>query len=243
MSAAAAGARRLAVCVGNDVRLQVRHGLYSVYAVICLMYVLILRSVTPAARAALLPLLVFVDPTMLGFFFVGGIVLLERTDRTLSGFFTTPAGVSHYFTAKVLSLSLLAALAGEAIALLSVGTAYRPLLLAGAVILASAIFTLIGLAAVTRFRTVNGYLMGSVLYMLPFALPVAGYFGWFLTPLTYVIPSRGALDLVAASFSPAPVTPQVWMPALFSQLAWLAGAGLWARRWFARYVIRSIGEV
>ena len=138
-----AAAWRLLSCTGNEIRLQYRHGLYMVYGLLCLLYVIILRAVGGEARQILLPLLIFMDPTMLGFFFVGGLVLLERSDRTVSALFTTPVSLFQYLVAKVLSLSFLALMAAQVIAVLTVGPDYRPVLLGAAVSLSAAVFTLI----------------------------------------------------------------------------------------------------
>jgi fluoroquinolone transport system permease protein len=187
--------------------------------------------------------MIFMDPTMLGFFFVGGIVLLERSDKTLSALFTSPITPAGYMMAKVLSLSFLATLAAQVIAFLAVGTAYRPLLLALGVALSAAVFTLIGLAAVTRFHTVSAYLMGSVVYMLPFALPLLSFFGLVTTPWMYLLPSQGTIVLTAASFSSPP--PEA-APLLFSFISlglWLAAGVIWATRWFRIYTLPKIGEL
>jgi fluoroquinolone transport system permease protein len=226
----------------NDVRLQIRQGLYTVYAVIAVVYIVILRALGPDTRTILLPLLVFLDPSMLGFFFVGGIVLLERNDRILFALFTTPMTVRGYFLAKIGSLTLLATLASLAISVAAVGAGFRPLLLAAAVVPTAALFTLLGLGAVSRFRTVSEYLIVSSLYMLPAALPFLDYFGIARSPLFYLIPSHGALRLTAAAFAPALPDVGPFIASGASLLLWLAAAWIWAAGWFRRYVVLRVGE-
>jgi len=233
---------RILPCVRTEVRLQLRYGLYTVYAIVCAVYILILRALSPDARRLVLPVLVFLDPTMLGFFFVGGMVLFELGDRTLTSLFTSPLRITEYFAAKILSLGLLAVLASLTVATAGAGMSYRPLLLTASVLPTAAVFTLIGLAAVSRFRTVNAYLLASALYMLPFAVPLLDYFGVVGSPLLYLLPSQGALDLIAASFRPAAPRAAEWAPAAGSLAVWLVLSWLWAGRWFRRYVIRRIGE-
>jgi fluoroquinolone transport system permease protein len=226
----------------NDVRLQLREGLYAVYAVIAMVYVAILRALGPEPRAVLLPLLVFLDPSMLGFYFVGGIVLLERNDRTLFALFTTPMTVGRYFLSKIASLTLLATLASLAISAAAVGSRFRPLVLIAAVVSTSALFTLLGLAAVSRFRTVNEYLIMSSLYMLPTALPFLDYFGVVRTSLFYLVPSHASLRLTAAAFARSPPDAPASIAAALSMIVWLIGAWVWATTWFRRYVVLRVGE-
>lgn len=234
-------AARLAACVANDVRLQVRHGLYTVYGVVCALYILILQGLPPEAREALLPVFVFLDPSMAGFFFVGGIVMLERNDRVLSAVFTSPVGLEEYFASKVISLTLLALAASVVVSVGGVGLRFRPAWLFASVSLTSGVFTIVGLAAAARFRTLSRYMVWSAAYMLPFAIPVAARLAGLRSPLLHLIPSHGSLVLVSAAFEPAPPAAGDAAAAAASLLVWLALGWLWASRWFRRHVVERIG--
>ena len=73
--------KRFLVLLGADIRFQFRYGFYAVYLIVSALYIIAVRllpeSVRPAARAVV----VFSDPAALGLFFMGAILLYEKSDR------------------------------------------------------------------------------------------------------------------------------------------------------------------
>ena len=61
-----------------DVRLQVKYGFYTVYAVLTLAFVLGLHAVGPDLRTNVAVVLIVTDPTILGFYFIASMVLFEK---------------------------------------------------------------------------------------------------------------------------------------------------------------------
>jgi len=101
---------RLTAALTYDIRLQFRHYFYYAYLIVSIIYVIILRAVPLDFRQTAAVLVIFTDPSTLGFFFLGGIILLERGQKTLEGLFVTPLRVFEYMLSKILSLTLLALL-------------------------------------------------------------------------------------------------------------------------------------
>ena len=146
----------------NDVRYQIRYGFYLIYAILTLLYALVLNLIGDAqARGLAAALILLSDPAVLGFFFIGGIWLLEKDEDLHSYATITPQRSAEYVLGKALSLGLVSTLSSTAIGLAALPGA-NLLLLAAAVLLASGVFTLLGLALATWAKSVNGYMLLSV---------------------------------------------------------------------------------
>lgn len=186
--------------VGWDVRLQVRYGFYTVYAVLTVAYVLGLALVPPAFRERTLALLVLTDPSVLGFYFVSALVLVEKREGTLDALAVSPLGVRGYLLAKLCSLSALAVAASVTLALLAHPRGVDLPLLVGGVALTSAFFVSVGLVAVSRFDTIEDYFFSALGYGAVMFAPLLGYLGLLETPLFWLLPARPARLLVAGAF-------------------------------------------
>jgi fluoroquinolone transport system permease protein len=233
---------RTLVALRRDLRLQWRQGFWLAYALVCLSYVLVLQLFTsgPAGsglRELLIKLVVFSDPSVLGFFFIGGLMLLERSEGTLHGGFASPLRVEEWMLAKLGSLTLLAVVASFAIALPLCGSCVRPLWLLAAIVPTSTCFVLVGIVAGTRFSTVNRYLLGGGMLSMPLLLPMLGPLGIWDAAVFDLLPSGAALTLLDVGLGH--VRPQVWpaVRALVVLGLWNLLVWQWARTWMRRHVV------
>jgi fluoroquinolone transport system permease protein len=231
--------RRFVAAFRNDLRLQWRYGFWVAYVLIAISYVLMLQ-LFPASwgiRELLVELVVFSDPSVLGFFFVGGLMLLERGEHTLQGCFASPLAIDEWLAAKACSLTVLALLASFAVAWPLVGGALRPGLLTRAVVPTSTCFVLIGVAIGTRCSTVNRYLFGGALVTFPLMIPMIAVFGVFDSPAFDLLPSGAALDLLAAALGLAEISGLAALARTAVLLGWTALAFVWARAWMRVHVL------
>ncbi|HVH98005.1 MAG TPA: hypothetical protein VM869_04825 [Enhygromyxa sp.] len=228
--------RRLRAAITQDLRLQWRHGFWFAYAFVCLSYVLVLELFEAPLRELLLMLLLFADPAVLGFFFIGGLMLLERGDGTLPGNLASPLRIDEWMAAKLASLTLLGVIASFAIAL-PLASTLRPGWLLLAIVATSSCFVVIGIVAGTRFTTVNRYLIGGGLATTPLLLPMLAPLGVFDTAVFHLLPTGAAFDLLELGLGRR--TPSAWIGAraLLVLFLWTAGVWAWARAWMRRYVI------
>ncbi len=230
---------RLLSAIWHDIRFQFRHGFYYVYFFISLIYILILHLVPESVRDFAAVLVIFTDPAVLGFFFIGGIVLLEKGQNILERLFVTPLRIKEYFIAKLLSLTLIAVLASMGILVFTFGSGFKLLPLLIGVILSSLFYTLLGLALVARSKNLNQYIMVSPFVMIVFVLPIVEYLGLFKTPLFYLLPGKGSLVLLTAIFQDVPLTELLL--AVVNLVVWIGIGYQWARCWFHKYIILKIG--
>jgi fluoroquinolone transport system permease protein len=220
-----------------NVKLQFRHGFYYAYLFVCIVYIILLRLIGPEMRELLTPVLIFSDPSMLGIFFVGGIVFLERDDNTLQSLFVTPLRAGDYCIIKAISLGFLALLAGLVLAFAGKGgLAFGWLSLIAGTVFTSFLFTFAGLGFSVRTDSVIDYIMTVLPVVITAALPFLRYFGLVDSSLFYLLPTQASLTLLRNGFSPG--TVPVWE--LFMSagilIAWNIAAWRWAGYRFRRHL-------
>ncbi len=187
---------RLLHAIRMDMLLQWRQGFYAVYGGLTVLYILSMRFLPETIRIALFPIMLFSDPVMIGFYFIGGIVLLEKSQRVHSGLFTMPLRLQEYIIAKVVSLLVLALGSSLLIAVGTWGLAINWLPLLTGVILSSSLFTLFGLICVAYSRSLNHYLMLSAGVMALTSSPFLHHFGIVNSNLFYFLPTKASLVLL-----------------------------------------------
>lgn len=180
----------------TDIRFQWKQGFYAIYLIVSFMYLLILSQLPHFILDYALPIIVFSDPSILGLFFIGGMVLLEKEQGVLQMLVVTPLTIKAYILSKVIALTLIAILAGMLITGIS---AYQPvnyfLLLIG-IILTSIFFTLIGFMISTKAKNLNTFF----LYMMPwtalFMVPCVIYVIYPHLKVLLLMPSVAGMRLV-----------------------------------------------
>jgi fluoroquinolone transport system permease protein len=161
---------RLATLLAHDTRLQYRYGIYAAYGFVVALYGLVLIW-----AAAWLPdwvpaLIIFTDPAALGFFFLGALMMLEKSESVRTALPVAPISAADYFLSKAITLTLVSLLA-SAILLVFVHRPADPVLLLVAVALTAIQYIGIGVPIALRFRTVSGYLVGSAGFLMPLIVP------------------------------------------------------------------------
>lgn len=223
--------------LGWDVKLQLKYGFYTVYAVLTAAFVIGLQAVGPALRTDAAVLLIVTDPTVLGFYFIAAMVLFEKQEGVLDTLVTSPLGDQGYLVSKAATLSLLAVIASTLVAVLGHGEPRGLVVLVPGVALSASLFVLIGFVAVARFDSVNEYFISAVGWGTLLFLPLVGYIGLFESEWFYLLPAQPVLLLVEGAFRPLPR----WQ--LLYGFGYLivgnAVAYLGARRAFRREIVRG----
>ena len=226
-------ARILARAVLWDLRLQLRYQIVTVAVVVTALYGVLFRAL-PAARAdGVTALLVFADPTTIGFLFIGVLVLFERGAETLYAVVVTPLSPGQYLWSKAISLTSIALPCGVFVAFAAKGGGFSPLPLVLGVTLTSLLLVFVGFVAVARVRSVNEYLLIVPLYLVPATAPLVALAG-IDHPVLYLFPTYGTVLLLEAAFQPLPAWQLGYAVAILAVT--VAGAYVWARRTFERHV-------
>lgn len=232
---------RLAAVVRLDLRLQWRYGAIMAAMAAAAAWVGVLNKVPERALPVAVPLIVFLDSALLGFFFLPAMVLFEKGERTLPALMATPLRFGEYLTSKLATFAGLALASAAVVAVGGRGVRFDPLALAAGVLLLSVLSSLISLIAVARFDAITRYLVWVPLPTSPLALPLLDFFGVLHSPLFWGIPTHGALRLIGGAFGS--VTTFQVTAAVVSQMAWIAALVPVARWAFQRHVFGTIGGV
>lgn len=219
---------RLLHAIWADMRFQMKQGFYLVYVLITLMYLIILSFMPQNVLSVALPLVVFSDPSVLGLFFIGGILMLEKVQGVLSVVVVSPLRTIEYILSKVISLSFVSVLAAFAITGFSNFEGANWLLLFLSTILTSAIFTLCGIMINAGCHTVNQYIIKTIPYMLLFVLPCFSLIGFPYSWLFTIVPSVAALRLMLGAYTGIPIFEAMAL------IAYLLGINLLFLRWTIR---------
>lgn len=198
-----------------DVLFQFKHGFYYIYIILTIMYIVLLGLFNQNVVKVALPIIIYTDPSVLGMFFIGGMVMLEKEQGILSLLYITPLSVKEYIISKLLSLSIISVLASIAITLICFDGRANILILLIGIVLTSIFFTLMGFIISTRAKTVNEYMVKMVPWMLLLIIPclsmIPNLLPRFINFVLSIIPSAAGLNLVMGAFSPIPL----WKAALY----------------------------
>ena len=143
-----------------DIRFQAKYGFYFLYAVLTVIYTIALFAVPGSWKENTAAILIFSDPASMGLFFMGAIVLLEKSQHTPCAFAVSPVRPMEYIIAKVGSLSAIS-LVVAAILALAASVNNLHIVLLGTVI-SSAIFTLFGIIIATKIISLNQFVLWTI---------------------------------------------------------------------------------
>lgn len=193
--------KRLICALKGDIRYQWRYGFYFIYAFMSVLYVVIIRLLPESWRETALIVTLLSDPALLGFFFIGGILQLERGEGLLDALFLSPLRPHEYALSKALSLGLVAAAAGLLVALGSGLPGVRYALLVPSMLIGSMCFTFIGISVSVNLKSTNAFLgIDGLWEILLLAPPLLLIFGINFA-LLEAFPGSITLRLIQSSVS------------------------------------------
>jgi fluoroquinolone transport system permease protein len=196
--------RNLLALLRWDLVMQYRYGFWVAGLVVTVMWVALLRPLSPEYREIWLPCLLYLDIGALGLMFVAGVLFFERRQGVLDALVVTPLRTSAWLASKVLTLTLLATVMATVLVILAAGgdVAWPRLVLS--FVLVAALYTLLGFLLAARFDGVSSFLVAFSLVGVPFALPLLDYFDIWRHPLLWLNPAQPAAVLIWRSFQPGP---------------------------------------
>jgi fluoroquinolone transport system permease protein len=192
---------RITNAIKADVKFQVKQGFYAVYVIITLIYMLVIYQLPDHMGQIVVPLIIYFDPSIVGFFFIGGIVMLEKAQGVLDYLVVTPLRSKEYLMAKAISLTLLAIVASSVITLVTYRGSVQWILLIVGIGVSSLLFTLYGFFVAAKCKSVNEYFVKMLPYMFFIVLPC--FLLLIKTPYSWIFnifPSVAGLKLIYGAF-------------------------------------------
>ena len=220
--------RRFTATLHQDMTLQFRYGFYAAAAFVLVCWAAILAQVPPVNLSRIMPALVLGNMIINTFYFVGGLVLLERAEGSLLARAVTPLRSGEYIAARVSSLTALTLAENMILVAIFQHGDFDPFAVTVGVIVGAPIFTLGGLIMVLRYHSINEYLMPSVAVSGLLSAPLLSYLaGWKAWPM-YLHPMEPALRLLEGGFRP--LAAWEWAYAIGYGGLWIAVLAWWAAR-------------
>src|SRR5688572_4102131 len=213
-----------------DVIVQARNGFYwaSAFLIIVISALLLSLPETARANSALwVPAILVINLQITTFFFVAGLMLLERDEGTLNALAVSPLSASGYLAMRTFTLTALAAAETIAIVWIGFGSGGSwSLILLGTASL-GVIYTGFGAAIATRYDSVNALLLPASGFVALLLLPLLPHFG--LAPRLPLLfhPLEPPMTLVRGGY--VAVDPTEVAFGVVGSFGWSAIAFVWGR--------------
>jgi len=188
----------------KEITLQWRQGFWLVYFVISALYVIVLFNIPRENRMMVSLIMILTDTTMLGVFFIGALVLLEKQQAVILSLFVTPLEPSTYIWSKTISLSLIAVVMSILVYLPVWQFSAYSLLLLLTIAFTAATFALLGLGLAAGVNTVNEYFGVQMGVSMLLVLPVVPYLLLDQHPAFLFLPYIASLDIMLGVMDPLP---------------------------------------
>ncbi len=147
----------------NDVIYEAKYGFYFLYIFVSAVYIFILYLFPDKYKDIVTSITLLSDPCALGFFFIGGIWLLEENEGLHRFWSISPLKPLEYILSKAFSLSILSVLSSLFIVLISYHSfKVNYILLTFSIFIGSLTFTSFGLIAASYAKSINHYILLSV---------------------------------------------------------------------------------
>ena len=222
-----------------DVQLQFRNGFYYVSAVTASFFIILLKQLSGVDLGYWWPAIITANLTINAFYFMAGIVLLEKGEGTLEAQIVTPLRPWEILTSKVLTLGLLSLFETLIIIVIVQAAAFNWFLLVTGIVLYIAMLALYGFIVVARYDSISEFLLPSVLWTMGFSLPLLYYFDIWRSWVMFLHPLQAVLILLRSAFASVPVWQIVY--GIAYSLLWTGIALAVSLRVFHRFVVTKEG--
>lgn len=164
---------RLLQLTAGDFRFQRKYGIWFVYIVFTLFYIGILWAIPDKAVDITGKILVYTDPAAMGLFFMGALILLEKSQRVNCSMAVSPVKTSEYIAAKLISLMVCGLITAVIIFAAGEITITVPGILS--IAFSSMLFSLCGLFVAVNTDTLNQFTIATVPFEMFICIPAIVY--------------------------------------------------------------------
>jgi fluoroquinolone transport system permease protein len=170
--------KRISALLFGDIRFQFKYGFYFLYLIFSILYISLLSVLPVDWRSNAAVLMVFTDPGAMGLFFMGSIILFEKSERVLNSIAISPVKPHEYVLSKLFSIAFISIIVGLAIGLFS-DTIHNLLYFITGLFLCSCLLSAIGLIIAFNVKTLNQFIIATVPVEIIIMFPAIAYvFGY-----------------------------------------------------------------
>lgn len=169
-----------------------------------------------------LTLLIYNDPAIIGMFFVGLSIIMEKNDSVFPALFVTPMSHHTYLISRILALSILGTLCAVGMTIPMLGWQVNWFQFCVGAFTTCIIFSLGGLLVVSYTSEFLNFMLRSIPLLIVLSLPLFNYFEITHSFLFRLTPIQGPLNLISSSFTNTHISSIwsyvgiiVWIPLLY----------------------------
>jgi fluoroquinolone transport system permease protein len=224
---------RLQSLLAGDIRFQFKYGFYFIYLVFSVLYVSLL-FVFPESwmeKAALV--MIFTDPAAMGLYFMGAIVLFEKSERVLDSIAVSPVRSYEYVISKLSSIDIISVAVALIIGLAG-GVVSNPFYFISGVFLCSCLFSAAGLMVACRISTLNQFVLATIPVEILISVPAIAWLFGFQNNWLLLHPGVCMIEL-CTNGADAPV-------ALAVLVVWVCGFTVLAAK-VVKKMLKSVGGI
>jgi fluoroquinolone transport system permease protein len=202
-----------------------KNNLVAMIAGITASYVLLIYFIKDFANIEkFITLLIYNDPAIVGFVFIGVSIMLEKDQQVLPALFVSPLNLHLYLVSRIIALSAIGYCGALPMVLMAKGTSFDFILFSVGAFSTCLLFCLMGIFVVSYTTEVLHFMLRSVPLLIFMSLPLLNYFE--LTDLSFLklFPVQGGLNLMVNSYRDQPnfgevifgfISIAVWTPPLY----------------------------
>lgn len=159
--------------IKGDMLFQWKYGFYMLYFLMIIIYYVIFSFLTGNVKDTIVSICVYSDPAAMGMFFMGALILLEKSQRITNSIAISPVTVEEYILGKIVSVGIISEIVG--VILMLQGHTENYFLCAIGIFAGSVIFSLCGIIVGAKIESLNQYIIGTLPFEIIGFVPVILY--------------------------------------------------------------------
>jgi len=187
-----------------------KNNLIAISVVMTVIYALIFLVIKDLGNMdKVLTLLIYNDPAVIGLFFVGLSIIMEKNQQVLSALFVTPMNHHIYLVSRILTLSILGWACALGMGISILGTSFYIGHFSVGVFGTCVLFSIMGVLVVSYTTEFLLFLLKSIPILIGLSLPLLNYFNLTDIGLFYYMPLQGCLSLIVNSYAESPIVSEL----------------------------------
>lgn len=187
---------RMRALLAGDIRFQFKYGFYFIYLIFTVIYTALLFALPGVWREKAAILMIFSDPAAMGLYFMGSIILFEKSERVLDSIAISPIKPAEYVLAKLGSIALISTVVALII-VIGGGIAVNLFQFAIGVFLCSCLFSSVGLMIAANITTLNQFIIATIPAELVINIPAIAYLFGYKSNWLLLHPGVDMIELCA----------------------------------------------
>ena len=159
--------------IKGDMTFQWKYGFYALYFLMIIIYLVVFSFFKGDIKDTIVSICVYSDPAAMGMFFMGALILLEKSQRIINSIAVSPVTAEEYILGKLISIGIISEIVG--IVLMIQRSPVNYFLCAVGIFAGSVIFSLCGIIVGAKIQSLNQYIIWTLPFEIVGFVPVILY--------------------------------------------------------------------